>query len=195
MPIRRAFAAALIALSGCASTIPPVEVTRFHLGQDVARGPIVPAPVGAGNVSSLERSTYDAAVARELARIGFPEGRDFAAARYTFSTEVTRDTREALARRSPISIGIGGGSFGRSSGVGLGASFGLGGNRPREVVITRLAVQIRERGSGSVVWEGRAETEVGANAPAAQPGLAASKLAEALFRDFPGESGRTMRVP
>ena len=32
-------------------------------------------------------------------------------------------------------------------------------------------------------------------APAAQPSLAAAKLAEALFRGFPGESGRTITVP
>jgi hypothetical protein len=45
------------------------------------------------------------------------------------------------------------------------------------------------------VWEGRAETQAPANAPAAQPGLAADKLASALFKDFPGESGRTITVP
>jgi len=31
--------------------------------------------------------------------------------------------------------------------------------------------------------------------PATQPGIAASKLAESLFKDFPGVSGETIRVP
>ena len=56
-------------------------------------------------------------------------------------------------------------------------------------------VQIRNRADKSVIWEGRAETEAPASAPAAQPGLAADKLAAALFKDFPGVSGQTVRVP
>ena len=31
--------------------------------------------------------------------------------------------------------------------------------------------------------------------PATQPGIAASKLAESYFKDFPGVSGETIRVP
>ncbi|MBA3897000.1 MAG: DUF4136 domain-containing protein [Sphingomonadaceae bacterium] len=199
MTIRPALAAALLALGGCAASIPPVDVTRFHLGQDIARGAIAPAPEIAGNTSGLERATYDAAVSRELERIGFPPARDFTAARYTFTTEVTRDARERLARRSPVTIGIGGGSFGGGYsggfGGGVGASFGIGGDRSRATVVTRLSVQIRERATGAVVWEGRAETAAPDRAPAAQPALAAEKLAAALFRDFPGESGRTISVP
>ncbi len=179
----------LLALGGCAASIPPVEVTRFHLGNDVARAPV--SIVAAGN--SLERSAYDAAVLRELVRLGFPAGD--AAARYAVSTEVTRDSRTAAARRSPVSIGIGGGTGGYGGGVGAGVSFGLGGNRSGETVVTRLSVQLRERGAGGVVWKGRAETQAPSNAPAAQPGLAADKLAAALFKDFPGESGRTISVP
>jgi Domain of unknown function (DUF4136) len=178
-----------LALGGCAASIPPVQVTRFHLGSQIVRAPV--ALVGVGN--SLERAAYDAAVARELARLGFAAGSSDA--RYTFSTEVTRDTRAGLAKRSPISIGIGGGTGGYGGGVGAGVSFGLGGNRSNETVVTRLSVQLRERSGTGVVWEGRAETEAPTNAPASQPGLAADKLATALFKDFPGESGRTITVP
>jgi Domain of unknown function (DUF4136) len=180
---------AAIALSGCAASIPPVQVTRFHLGSEIARAPVAPVALD----SSLERAAYDAAVARELARLGFaPGGTE---ARYTFATEVTRDTRAAAPKRSPITIGVGGGTGGYGGGVGVGASFGLGGNKSSEIVVTRLSVQLRERGGKGIVWEGRAETEAGSNAPASQPGLAADKLATALFKDFPGESGRTITVP
>jgi Domain of unknown function (DUF4136) len=180
---------AAIALSGCAASIPPVQVTRFHLGSEIVRAAVAPVALD----SSLERAAYDAAVARELSRLGFAPGG--AEARYTFSTEVTRDTRAAAPKRSPITIGVGGGTGGYGGGVGLGASFGLGGNKSSEIVVTRLSVQLRERGGKGVVWEGRAETEAGTSAPAAQPGLAADKLATALFKDFPGESGRTITVP
>lgn len=186
--------ASVAALGGCASRIPPVEVTRFHLSGDIARGTAVAAPASNGNVVGLEQSTYETAVGRELSRVGFAPG-DTGSARYTFTANVLRDSRAALARRSPISIGIGGGTGGYGGGVGGGVSFGLGGNRSRTTTVTELSVQLRERSTGSVVWEGRAQTEAPSNAPAAQPGLAAEKLAAALFRDFPGESGRTIRVP
>jgi Domain of unknown function (DUF4136) len=182
--------AAAITLAGCAASIPPVQVTRFHLGGQIAPAPVAPVAIN----NSLERAAYDAAVARELARLGFAAGGT--EARYTFSTEVTRDTRAAAPKRSPITIGVGGGTGGYGGGVGLGASFGLGGNKSSEIVVTRLSVQLKERGGkGGVIWEGRAETEAGSSAPAAQPGLAADKLATALFKDFPGESGRTITVP
>ena len=178
-----------LALGGCAASIPPVQVTRFHLGGEIARGSVAPVVVE----NSLERAAYDAAVARELARLGFAAGG--AEARYTFSSEVTRESRAAAPKRSPVSIGIGGGTGGYGGGVGAGVSFGLGGNKSNEVILTRLSVQLRERGGKGVVWEGRAETEAPSNAPASQPGLAADKLAAALFKDFPGESGRTISVP
>ena len=191
MPRTYVLLASVALLSGCAASIPPVQVTRFHLAGDIARDTIAPV---AGSTTSLERSAYDAAVQRELGRLGFRPVGESDPARYVFSTEVTRDARDAAPRRSPISIGIGGGTGGYGGGVGLGASFGLGGNKSRQIVVTRLSVQIRERG-GSTVWEGRAETAAPTNAPASQPGIAADKLAAALFRDFPGVSGRTITVP
>jgi hypothetical protein len=46
-----------------------------------------------------------------------------------------------------------------------------------------------------VIWEGKASQTAKAGSPAAQPGIAASKLAAAMFKDFPGVSGETIRVP
>ena len=79
-------------------------------------------------------------------------------------------------------------------GVGIGTSFGVGGGR-KETVLTRLSVKLKTRADSKPVWEGRAETAAKAGSPAAQPGLAAEKLASALFAAFPGESGRTITVP
>ena len=58
-------------------------------------------------------------------------------------------------------------------------------------VATELAVRIQRRSDATVAWEGRALAESGAGADRA--GLI-DRLASALFRDFPGESGRTIRV-
>ncbi len=173
------------ALAGCTASIPPVEVARFHLNQ-----PITPGGVKIDTALTLEGATYASALAQAMARRGFTVGEP---ADYIAKTTFSRTSRE-VARRSPFTIGIGGGSFGGNVGVGVGTQIGLG-KSTREVVVTRLSVQLIRRADNSAVWEGRAETEAPGNAPAAQPGLAAEKLANALFADFPGQSGRTVTVP
>jgi hypothetical protein len=54
---------------------------------------------------------------------------------------------------------------------------------------TMLEVRIKRRSDGSVVWEGRAISDDGGDRVAA-----VEKLSDALFRDFPGDSGRTIRT-
>lgn len=184
--------AALSLLPACAATIPPVEVTRFHVNEAIAPGTIATAPLAGQDGGTIEFRTYAIAVSRELAKLGFAE-----AQKTTYLAEIgyARDTREQLAKRSPVTIGIGGGSFGRHTGVGVGTSFGVGGGGSRNIIISRLEVRIKRKADSAVVWEGRAQTEAPSNAPAAQPGLAAEKLATALFSGFPGESGKTITVP
>jgi len=188
-------AAALLPLAACQTATAPVEVTRFHLDQPLERGTVVLEPAPGGDRQSLEYQTYAAAVARELQRVGYVETPTLGQSLYVATVDVTRGTRARLAERSPVTIGIGGGTGGYGSGVGIGASFGIGGGRSRDLTVTQLAVQLKRRSDQQVVWEGRAQTEARSGAPAAQPGLAAERLAQALFRDFPGESGRTISVP
>jgi hypothetical protein len=180
----------ILALTGCAATIPPAQVTRFHLNQSIAPGSF--EIVEPGNFGP-EDATYRAAVVAELLTLGFKQATT--AARYRMTIDYSRDERAAAPRRSPVTIGIGGGTGGYGGGVGLGASFGLGGNKSRTDIIMRINVRMVERAGGATVWEGRAETVAPSSSPAAQPGLAAQKLASALFRGFPGESGRTISVP
>ncbi|MES2289783.1 MAG: DUF4136 domain-containing protein [Pseudomonadota bacterium] len=173
---------ASVSLAAGAQAAPPVQVTRFSAASDVARGPARAESA----TPSLEQRNYEDAVGRELARLGF--GPDDAP-RYSYVVEVSRETRAAPVRRSPVTIGIGGGTGGYGGGLGLGASFGLGGNRSREATTTQLFVQLRERSTGKAVWEGRAQTE---SRPS--DNAVVDRLAVALFRDFPGESGRTITV-
>ena len=190
----RAFAPALTVflLPACTATIPPVEVTRFHVSEPIAPGTIVTGPIAGQDGSTIEYRTYALAVARELGRLGFAED---AKAAYAAEIAYARDSRARLAKRSPVTIGIGGGTFGRNVGVGLGTSFGIGGDSSKQIIASRLEVRLKRKSDGAVVWEGRAQTEAPSNAPAAQPGLAADKLSRALFAGFPGESGKTITVP
>ena len=150
------FAAAL-ALGGCATAVPPVEVTRFHTNAVAGWAPgtryaIATDPLDAPGtfdapgtrppgaaIPSLEWNSYRAAVDQQLQRQG-----------------------------------LGGG--------------------PKRMADLQLFVRIDNAATGQALWEGRALTAVPVKAPANQPSLAAAKLAEALFKDFPGESGRTISV-
>ena len=180
----------LLAVSGCAASIPLVQVTRFHLGAAPRAGAISIEPAAGTESDSLEFRAYAAAVRREMLRLGYG---DSGAPAYRLILSYSRSERQ-VERPSPITVGIGGGMGGGSVGIGIGTSFGFG-RKAESRVSTRLSIQMKRVGDNDVVWEGRAETEAVDTAPAAQPGLAADKLARALFQDFPGESGRTITVP
>ncbi|MBB4641387.1 DUF4136 domain-containing protein [Rhizorhapis suberifaciens] len=180
-------------LAGCQTAVAPVEVTRFHMGDQTGRGSVAVEPMTLSDDSSIEYRTYAAAVAQELQRIGFAE-QTGANSQYVASVNYMRGVRDTLGGgRSPVSVGVGGATGSYGSGVGLGVGINLSGP-PKPLVTTQLNVQIRRRSDRSVIWEGRAVTEAKEGSPAAQPGMAASKLAEALFKDFPGVSGQTIKV-
>src|SRR3546814_2342471 len=65
--------AASLSLAACQTAIPPVEVTRFHIGDQTGRGTIAVEPLSFDDDTSLEFRSYAAAVGRELQRIGFTE--------------------------------------------------------------------------------------------------------------------------
>jgi hypothetical protein len=171
---------------------------RYHRGAEtVGRGAIVVEPLATGPVS-LEFETYAAAVRAELARAGYPAAAPGAQPQYVAVVSYSRANRVGPPRRSPISIGIGGGGFsgGRRGGLGLGGGVGLpiGGGGNSAVVVTELAVTIKQRVDQSPVWEGQAQTVADARRAGADAPAQAAKLASALFTGFPGESGRTIQV-
>lgn len=184
------------ALAGCATTapLPPTEVIRYHLGQPIARGTIAVEPLSGGAPASLEFKTYAAAVQGELLKVGYTVPAQGVMPDYVASVGFTRTSQEGPPRRSPISIGIGGGGFssGRGGGVGLGGGVGfpIGGGRGSQVLVAELSVTIKRRADLSPVWEGRAQGISDIKGADEQAG----KLARALFTGFPGESGRTITV-
>lgn len=190
--------AGLALLSGCmtdAGPTPP-SVTRFHLGQPIARSVIAIEPSDPADANSLAFDAIADPVGRELTRLGWTVEKHNARSEQVAIVTLERESHLAR-RRSGLSIGIGGGtaSYGRHSAVGVGGGVNIPvGRSSNEVVGSRLSVRIQRRSDATVAWEGRAEFEARAGTPEASEAGAANRLAAALFRDFPGESGRTIRV-
>jgi hypothetical protein len=144
---------------------------------------------------SLEWDSYRTAVERQLQLQGLVAAENGARTPLKVRIGFDRaDRREGVGKRSPVSVGVGGSTGGYGSGVGLGIGINLGGGGSRWLEDLQLAVRIDDAATGQALWEGRAITTVSSKAPAAQPSLAAAKLADALFKGFPGESGRTISV-
>lgn len=196
MMTKRAWPTALLLLlAGCATALPSVDVTRFH-GDVVPRsGTVSVQPANAADAGSLEFRTTANAVSTALSRVGYAVLDEGAlGAQYKVLVETSRQVMApAVEKRSPVSVGVGGSTGSYGSGLGLGIGINLSG-KPKPVVATQMRVQIRRAGDDAALWEGRAETAAREGSPAAQPGMAAGKLADALFRDFPGKSGVTITV-
>ena len=186
---------ALSLLTACVVPTGPVEVTRFNRasqGVPYGNGSFGVEVAGESAADrSLSASLYVAAVTREMQRVGYrnPTGTSDVVAEIRFGARMMRPER-----RSPVSVGVGGSTGSYGSGIGLGVGINLGGGSAAQLQTT-LSVRIIRRSDRLVIWEGRAVQSAKAGSPAAQPAIAASKLAEALFKDFPGVSGETIRVP
>ena len=186
-----------LGLSACATAVPPVEVTRFHIENPARSGSIAVEEMAGNPDVGLEFRTYAAAVEQELQRVGFTSAAPGARSDYVALVSFRRTFREPEsygANGKPVSVGVGGAvGSGGYSGLGLGIGINLSG-KPKGQVFTELQVQIRRRADSTTIWEGRAQTGAREGTPASQPGLAAQKLAAALLRGYPGESGRTITV-
>jgi hypothetical protein len=194
---------ASLLLAGCAMEMgggaaSGAQVTRFHLGQPIARGQISVEAADPADANSLEFTQIAASVERELGRLGWTVDKGNVRTEQVALVRVDQAAREAARRRSGLSVGVGvgGGSWGRHGGVGVGVggTVPITGGGANQVVATQLSVRIQRRSDATVAWEGRAETEARAGSEQASRSAAADRLAGALFRDFPGESGRTIRV-
>ena len=187
-------------LSACASgpLILPVQATRYHYDPVVERGTIAVLPGGGPGASadSPEFQTYAEAVRQALTRAGYTVQPENSRPQNLATVEFRRGLQPLPPRRSPVQIGLGGGAgsggWRGGSSVGGGVSFPVGGGGARDGIVTDLKVTIR-RGPNAV-WEGSAQSVTDSSAPGADAGSIAARLADALFRDFPGESGRTIQV-
>ena len=192
---RRAAApfAALLLVAGCATGPSGIDVTRFHLGAPIARGTIVVEPANPALAGGLEFQTYAAQLAEGLRGIGFSPVGSLLPAEYVAAMSYGQ-TQQLSGRSGPqssVGFGIGGGSFGRSGGVGLstGVQVPVGGGGSNVVNVNVLSVQIKRRSDQTMIWEGKAVSQApsGTSLGTAMPGLI-----NALLRDFPGPAGQTV---
>lgn len=144
-------------LASCAVPLPPVSVTRTHLGTQILPGTVRIDSQVTNASAPAESLTYTAALANALGRRGFTSPAMGDPVNWVAKAEATRSN--------------------------LGGTIAL-----------KLRVRLLDA-KQMQVWDGTATTTARVNSPAAQPGLAAEKLADALFADFPGESGRTITIP
>jgi len=187
--------AAALALSGCVAPTGPVEVTRFHAPDISAlgKGTIAVEPAPGHDGSSLEWRAYQAAIERQLSLLGYSTVPAGTASGQVAQLRLSRETVRPERSGSPVSVGVGGstGSYGSGLGVGIGINLSP---RPAEQVRTEIGVIIRHRASAAALWEGRASFAVRAGSPLADTPLGAARMAEALFKGFPGQSGETIAV-
>ena len=169
---------AALSLAGCASSGSRsggggggIDVTRTHLGQQLARALIAVEPAEMADANTPDFRAYAQLVEQHLARHGYTIAQNRAASEQIARVDVRQGSRAALTTGWPA-------GFGEAS-------------REANQVATLLDVRIQRRSDGSVFWQGRAVIETPASTPRSE---IVGRLAEALFRDFPGESGRTIRV-
>jgi hypothetical protein len=180
-----------LTLAGCASggaggstgsAAGGMDVARFHLGdQTIARSQIAIEPFDRADANRSEFPAYAAAVSRELTRLGWTVVPANARTEQVALIDVEQGSREAIAALTAARIG---------RGVAPGMPQGESAN----VTATLLEVGIRRRSDATVFWEGRAVSEARTGTAAAASTAAVERLSAAMFRDFPGESGRTIRL-
>jgi hypothetical protein len=183
-PLLLAAAVAACASSGGKKERPGaggVDVARFHLGEPVARAQIAIEPFDKADANRPEFPAYAAAVGRQLSRLGWTVVPTTTQSEQIALIDLEQGSRESIAALSAARIG---------RGVSGTAPAGTSAN----VTATLLEVAIRRRSDATVFWEGRAVDEAPTGSSGAARTAAVERLAAALFRDFPGESGRTIRV-
>ena len=187
----------ILILTGLFACAPSVKsnVTRFHQ---------LPAPNGTSIEviamdpalqKSIEFGTYAQMVGQKLGAFGYSpasgEGSNFIA-EISYYNEPLRDT--IIEDRSPVSIGVGMGSgrYGRrgNSSVGVGMSTSFGSSNQQREFISSLQLNIVRLNDGSRLYEGRVEN-LGRNQNLQQ---VMPLMIDALFQNFPGESGTTTTI-
>lgn len=174
-----------------------VEVSRFlaegAAAQGLGHGTIAVIPTGESLADEGERATYEAAVIDQLAGAGYDTAVAAGATGQTIELTV-RHTEIAPAEppRKPVHGAM---SVGVSSRGGTYQSLAIGVDLRKPamaLVSTRLEARIRDKASGAVLWEGRADIATRDGDPEWTDQAIAARLAEALFAGFPGRNGETI---
>lgn len=181
---RLSLGALLLVLAGCSRSF-EAEVTRFHQitqtgGQSAT---IVPADP---QIDGLEFASYADIVGAYLERYGYSAaGNSPPELRVVMGYGLAEIGAES---GGPV-VGVGLGSYGRHTGVSFSGLFNVGGGR-RTYYSYRLDLVIEEAASGQRIFEGHSVT----SGRGADMGSVMPYLVAALFENFPGNSGQTVKV-
>ena len=136
---------------------------------------------------------YEAAVIDQLVRAGYDtlpaaEGQGQIAELKIVRSELVPPE----GKRNPVSGEMDVGFSNRGSSVGLGINLDF--SKPKKALVsTRLETRIRDRATGAVLWEGRADIATREGDDDWSDQAIATKLAQSLFRKFPGASDASYR--
>lgn len=169
-----------------------IEVARFR-AEGAALNTSGPIAVGsmpeeAGSSDPRINATFQAAVESKLLASGFVASPGGADAGPIAEVRVVRsEAAPAEEKRKPLSGEMSMGVSNHGTMLGLGLRYDA--TKPRAALLsTRLETRIKDRVTGAVLWEGRAEivTREGDNKWDDQ--AIADKLAKVLFDGFPGKT-------
>lgn len=170
-----------------------IEVARFR-AEGAALDPSGPIAVGpmadeAGVGDPRINATFQAAVESKLLASGFAALPSGSSQGPIAEVRVIRsEAAPAEEKRKPLSGEMSMGVSNHGTMLGLGLRYDA--TKPRAALLsTRLETRIKDRSTGAVLWEGRAEivTREGDNKWDDQ--AIADKLAKVLFDGFPGKVG------
>lgn len=166
-----------------------VQVARF-----VTEDPALAAALGKGSVSVIEApatspvgaremATFQAAVIDALASAGYqtatPDGAHVTEVRVVHAVAEPQE-----APKKPVSGEMMMGVSNRGTMMGMGINIDL--TKPKGALVsTRLEARIKDRASGAVLWEGRADVLTRQGDARWSDQKIAERLASALFEGFP----------
>jgi len=131
------------------------------------------------------KAAYEAAVIDRLIAAGYdttaPEGAEGQVAELRISRDVLVP---AEGKRNPVSGEMEVGVSNHGSMMGMGINIDL--SKPRAALVTtRLEARIRDKATGEVLWEGRADVATRDGDDGWSNQAIAGRLAQALFQNFP----------
>ncbi|TNE61483.1 MAG: DUF4136 domain-containing protein [Alphaproteobacteria bacterium] len=193
---RIALVGAVFLVSACTHTFRS-DVTTFMSQTVPSAGKVSIVPMDQAKLDSIEYRQYASVIANELSNIGYAQaGDDNPELIVGFDIEIN-DGREKLETRPGMGMGAGYNYWTHSWRWGRfwGPAYPYDPFFPdndlvaRTVYFVTLKVEMRKP-NGDMIYEGRAESEVRTRAlPEIVP-----LMAEALFKEFPGQNGKTQRI-
>jgi hypothetical protein len=170
-----------------------IDVARFRAeGTSLEpSGPIAVGPMAgeAGLTDPRINATFQAAVESKLLASGFAASPSGASQGPIAEVRVIRsEAAPAEEKRKPLTGEMSMGVSNHGTMLGLGLRYDA--TKPKRALLsTRLETRIKDRSSGAVLWEGRAEIVTREGDDRWDDQAIADKLAKVLFEGFPGRTG------